>query len=151
VAGDQATSTGVNRCEAFLGTLDAVGLEPVFVTYGAFTAANARERVTPLLARYAPTAIAASNDLMAFGVLAAAHDAGFVVPRDLSVIGYDGIGFGDYSAPPLTTIANPPHRLGEAAATLAVSRLRDPDQPAQRTIVEPSIVVRKSTAPPRFT
>ena len=63
--------------------------------------------------KQAPTAVFCFNDEMAIGVLNAARQRGLVVPRDLSVIGFDDIRFAQYSEPPLTTVAQPMREIGE--------------------------------------
>lgn len=49
-------------------------------------------------------AIFSACDAMAFGALEALHDAGFGVPEEIGVIGFDGLGSGAYTNPPLTTL-----------------------------------------------
>lgn len=51
-----------------------------------------------------PTAVLASNDLTAIGVMGAIHDAGLRVPEDISVVGFDDIEVSSYIHPPLTTV-----------------------------------------------
>ena len=68
------------------------------------------------------TAVFASNDLMALGVIRAVTEAGLRVPTDVSVIGFDGIDAGDYVTPPLTSVAQPTLELGRVAAELALER-----------------------------
>ncbi len=65
-----------------------------------------------------PTAIIASNDLLAFGVIGALRREGLSVPGDVSVAGFDGISLGRMMDPPLTTIEMPDASMGAAAASL---------------------------------
>ncbi|OAP44299.1 substrate-binding domain-containing protein [Sinorhizobium americanum] len=65
-----------------------------------------------------PTAIIASNDLLAVGVIAALRREGLSVPTDVSVAGFDGIAIGRLMNPPLTTMAMPDGDMGVAAAAL---------------------------------
>ena len=51
-----------------------------------------------------PTAVYAANDEMAIGFLKAVHAADMQVPRDVSVVGFDGIDYADYAEPTLTTV-----------------------------------------------
>ena len=60
------------------------------------------------------TAVFCFNDEMAIGVLTAARQRGLVVPRDVSVIGFDDIRFAQYTEPPLTTVAQPMRRSASA-------------------------------------
>lgn len=94
-----------------------------------------------------PTAICASSDMVAMGVLRALHKHGLVVPDDVSVVGHDGITLGAYSAPPLTTLQTP----YEAWCRAALALLRHLQEPSARP--EPicdeefALVVRESTGP----
>lgn len=63
-------------------------------------------------------AVFCANDLMALGALAAARDAGRDCPRDVSVLGFDGIPAGAYSWPGLTTVEKPAREIGRRAAEL---------------------------------
>lgn len=62
-----------------------------------------------------PTAFLAGNDLSAIGVTKAIEDAGFHVPQDFSVVGFDGIELLKYFRPSLTTIVNPIKEQGDLA------------------------------------
>lgn len=66
----------------------------------------------------APTAIIASNDLLALGVIGALKREGLSVPGDVSVAGFDGIAIGRLIDPPLTTIEMPDASMGVTAASL---------------------------------
>lgn len=68
--------------------------------------------------RFQPTAIIASNDLLAIGVIGALRREGLSVPGDISVAGFDGIVIGRMMDPPLTTIEMPDTTMGAAAASL---------------------------------
>lgn len=95
-----------------------------------------------------PTAVFCANDLIALGVLEAAHVWGFRVPQDLSVVGFDDIDEAEHALPPLTTVRQPPRRLGVVAAETLIERLKGRMEP-RRIVLEFSLVVRESTAPLR--
>jgi LacI family transcriptional regulator len=65
-----------------------------------------------------PTAVFAVSDEQAIGVLRAAFDVGRVVPRDLAVAGFDGIGEGAYCTPGLTTARQPVDDMARRAVDL---------------------------------
>jgi DNA-binding LacI/PurR family transcriptional regulator len=94
-----------------------------------------------------PTAIFATNDLMALGVVAAARERGILVPRDLSVAGFDDIVLARFAAPPLTTVRIERTTL-MATATHVLLRLIAGEELPSPTPLFPSLVVRESTAPP---
>ena len=97
-----------------------------------------------------PTAIMTSTDAMAIGVLHAAHSLGRVVPDELSVVGFDDIILASHTVPALTTLRMPTAEIVGLGVQLAIELARDPRarrEPAV-TIIEPSLIVRKSTAKP---
>ncbi len=97
-----------------------------------------------------PTAIVTSTDTLAMGVLHEAHSRGLVVPDDLSVVGFDDILFASHTIPALTTLRMPTADIVREGIELAVEAARDPRQPREPTVrvIEPSLIVRESTAPP---
>jgi DNA-binding LacI/PurR family transcriptional regulator len=100
-----------------------------------------------------PTALVCFNDMMAIGVLKGLQQAGYRVPGDFSVTGFDNIVFSAYTQPPLTTFDQPKRFIGSEAAHLILGLLKTPtgadrsDQPKIR-LLKGSLLVRKSTAPP---
>jgi DNA-binding LacI/PurR family transcriptional regulator len=97
-----------------------------------------------------PTAVATSTDLVAVGVLHAAHSLGASVPERLSVVGFDDILIAAHTVPALTTLRMPISEIVGHAVAQAVTLARDPDgtgEPA-RTVFGPTLVVRDSTAAP---
>ncbi len=92
-----------------------------------------------------PTAIFALNDLMALGALRAAAEAGYAVPRDLAVVGYDDLEIARFTNPPLTTIAQPKKEIGVQAVHLLVERISQKNRPPSRLVLAPELVIRRST------
>jgi DNA-binding LacI/PurR family transcriptional regulator len=93
------------------------------------------------------TAVLAFNDVMALGLVSAASDRGLTVPRDLSVVGSDGVPIGEMAVPALTTVVAPMSELGRRAV-LAVDQQLASAGPTTSSAT-PRLVVRASTAPPR--
>ena len=95
-----------------------------------------------------PTAIFASNDLMAIGAMACLNDRGIAVPQQVSVVGFDDITMARYSSPLLTTYATPIAEVGERMCRLLFDRI-DGLLPSERqqVLVYGELKVRKSTAP----
>jgi len=95
-----------------------------------------------------PTAVVAAADVLALAALRAARAAGLAVPDDLSLVAFDDSLLVQHADPPLTAIGQPNHLLGEQAASLLLDRAADPSLPPVQRLVAPTLVVRKSTAPP---
>lgn len=85
---------------------------------GDYTVEGGRVAMERVLARKPEGHIAvfAQNDLMALGALLAARDAGLDCPRDVSILGFDGVPAGAFSWPALTTIEKPARAMGRRAA-----------------------------------
>lgn len=94
------------------------------------------------------TAVFAIADLTAIGVLHAAHEAGVRVPDELSVLGYDDIAAATHVIPQLTTIAQPIRKMGEIAAQTLLDHMTDAKSPIRSIMLENTLVIRGSTAPP---
>lgn len=94
------------------------------------------------------TAILCFNDISAMGSIRALHDYGLQVPRDISVVGFDDIQSASYHVPSLTTVRQPLKLMGSTAAAALLRRLGHETLPPLIT-VEPELMVRESTAPPR--
>jgi DNA-binding LacI/PurR family transcriptional regulator len=97
-----------------------------------------------LAAEPRPTAIVATADLLALGVLEAARECGLSVPDDVSVTGFDDVPGAAWSQPALTTVRQPLLEKGELAGRLLIE-----DAPDRDVILPVELVVRGSTAPPR--
>ena len=97
-----------------------------------------------------PTAVATSTDMIAVGVLHAAHSLGATVPERLSVVGFDNILISGHTVPALTTLRMPTAKLVNYAINLAVRLAQDPTATHEPSleIFAPDLIVRESTARP---
>jgi len=95
-----------------------------------------------------PTAVVVSNDMMALGVMQEMRAAGLMIPRDISVVGFDDIAFAAFSDPPLTTICSPRTEIGRRAIEALMMTIERPNQPGMEIRIPTYLVTRSSTAPP---
>ena len=93
-----------------------------------------------------PTALIATNDLVAYGMLEALAVAGIAVPEGVSVMGFDDLGHGAH--PPLTTIRTDSAQVGMLAVRALLDRIDGGPAPEARIAVPIELVIRSSTAPP---
>lgn len=91
-----------------------------------------------------PTAIFASNDVMAMGVIDAVRNRGLRVPDDISVIGFDDIPQASLTHPALTTVNQPLEKMGRVATQILLDLLNDPEQKVKRMELPTELVVRDS-------
>lgn len=96
-----------------------------------------------------PTAIFASNDVMAMGVMDAVRTRGLRVPHDVSVIGFDDIPQAALIHPALTTITQPLEKMGRVATQMLLDLLKNPEKKADRIELPTQLVVRDSCSAPR--
>ena len=153
VRGPPGHAASARRLNGFGKALAARGLQadPALIQDGLFhyqSGLDAAERLLEL--QGPPTAIFASNDEMALGVMAKAQSLGLRIPQDLSVAGFDDIASAGMIWPGLTTMRQPMADMAAAAAEIIISAAGKPAPlaaaPPRRFDCE--LVVRGSTAPP---
>jgi LacI family transcriptional regulator len=148
-ASDQAASA--LRYRGFCRAMQAHGLpiDDALVYQGDFTFPGGVAGAQQLLARRVrPTAIFASNDDMALGVLTTAQRQGIAVPAELSIVGFDDSPSATLVWPPLTTVRQPVEDMARMAVDLLVvapSSGAAASEPAER-VLPYQLVVRDSTA-----
>ena len=91
-----------------------------------------------------PTAIAASNDLMALGAISAAQKHGLVVGKDIAITGFDNIPLAEHSHPPLTTIHQPIYQIGNMVCEMLIDLVQGKSIETHHTLLEPKLVLRES-------
>jgi LacI family transcriptional regulator len=126
-----------------------IPVDEVLIVKGDFQYESGYRAARQLLARDdPPTAIFACNDLMAVGAISAAVEMGRQVPVNLSVVGFDDVRLASFANPPLTTIVQPKYEMGVLATTMLLERMRNHDIPPRRRLLDTSLLIRQSTAPP---
>jgi LacI family repressor for deo operon, udp, cdd, tsx, nupC, and nupG len=119
---------------------------------GDYSLASGEAAVDALYDRGVPfTALFASNDEMAAGVINRLRERGLRVPEDVSVVGFDDTIFAAVCNPPLTTIRQPQREIGVEVMKLMIRRLEGRLAPDATVVVPTELVVRASTAPARTT
>jgi len=93
------------------------------------------------------TAILCFNDVSAMGSIRALHDAGYRVPDDVSVVGFDDIQSASFHIPRITTIRQPLKLMGSTAAEALLRKLTGESVPSILRIA-PELILRESTAAP---
>ncbi|GAB4196008.1 MAG: LacI family DNA-binding transcriptional regulator [Roseiflexaceae bacterium] len=93
----------------------------------------------------APTALFCVNDDYAVLAIQALRDLGRLVPRDLSVVGFDDLAVAQMTNPPLTTMHNHPRTLGLLGARRLLARIAGEETPPWGSVLATRLVVREST------
>ncbi|HEY8721917.1 LacI family DNA-binding transcriptional regulator [Pengzhenrongella sp.] len=150
VAGPEGSSPARQRIEAWQHALAAAGRsvpEPLIGNWDAKSGYECGQRIA--LDREI-TAVFCGNDQMALGVNRALYERGLTVPGDVSVVGFDNIPESEYFWPPLTTVSQDFHLIGERLVDLLVRQIRDEAVLTDsRTLLPVQLVVRASTGAPR--
>jgi LacI family transcriptional regulator len=95
-----------------------------------------------------PSAVFAANDAMAIGCMRAIKDAGFDIPRDVAVVGFDDIDMSSLVEPRLSTVRVFKEEMGKVAIQRLVDLVKSDTQTVVTTHVPVALVVRESSAPP---
>jgi DNA-binding LacI/PurR family transcriptional regulator len=134
------------RVKGFLSALRGVpGVEAPEIVHGIHDSHGGYEMAKTLLARNRKvTAIFATNDAMALGVIRAAPELGLSLPDDLSLVGFDDVDVAAIVHPPLTTIWTPKYELGEACVEVLLKMVDKADALPERRMFSVKLVERQS-------
>ena len=119
------------------------GTPIIFSSADTETAAKSMAKLLPL--KKMPRAIVCMNDSIAIGVCQALKQAGYRIPEDVAVTGFDDIEMASYVSPSLTTIRVDPYDLGAEAMDLLLKYINDPALPSERICVPNELIVRQSS------
>ncbi|MEP6987279.1 MAG: LacI family DNA-binding transcriptional regulator [Chloroflexota bacterium] len=149
ITGRQDHTTAIDRVDGYLQALKEAGVNDVHQIYwGEYTQQAGYENTVRVLQTNArPTAIFATNNFIAIGVMRALRDAGVRVPEDMSVVAFDDLPAAITVDPFFTVAAQPDYEMGQIATDLLLSRLagNGPEEP-QEIVLPVEIIVRKSSA-----
>ena len=143
-----ATMPNTIRAAGYRQAMRERGLaDHIDIATTSYTQQGGYDGAQQLLSRSArPTAIVAGADIVATGALQALAEAGLRVPDDISIAGYDNTSFATLAQ--LTSVDQGGRQMGREAARLLLERLADRDRPASLISLSPTLVARRSTAPP---
>lgn len=148
LAGPASYPSAVARRDAYLATVDRLGLESVGVAATDWNGTAAKERILALPDDAPPLAVVAANDVLAAGAVRGSVERGWSVPGDVSVTGWDDAPLASLFLPSLTTVFQDRRRLGAYSMRRLVAAVRGEAAPARETGLQ-QVVWRESTAPPR--
>lgn len=134
------------RSEAYSSVMRDAGRRAEFIEAAVDTRVCARETLTAYAKEHGlPDGLLCENDDVAIGCLCAALDLGARVPRDIAIVGCDGIEDAENQVLPVSTVKVPIETMCESAWTFLVNRINDPSAPLQRAVITPGLVVRDSS------
>lgn len=94
-----------------------------------------------------PTAIFAANDELAIGAIKAVKDAGFSIPEDISVAGFDDISMAEHTTPALTTVRIFKGEMGRLTGKRLFDLMHNKNTRPIKSILSVEMVIRDSTGP----
>jgi DNA-binding LacI/PurR family transcriptional regulator len=150
IQGPQEKQTALDRYRGYCAGLAEAGIEldEALVLRGNWETPSGKAATEQFLALpLPPTAIIASNDLMAFGVMQAIELQGLHIPKDISVVGFDDIAMASMTKPPLTSVRTPMTDMGSMAGEYIVKLLEGEAPHPQHIHLPLDFIKRESTGP----
>lgn len=147
VNGDMRYLYSHHREKGYRQAIEELGLDWMGVAYAENISCEAGSKALRELMTKPepPDAVFAVSDVLAVGVIHTALEAGFRIPEDLAVVGFDGIPFTSSLNPPLTTIEQPMYQLGARSVQLLLEKIRHPRAPIIREVLPWKRVERASS------
>jgi DNA-binding LacI/PurR family transcriptional regulator len=137
------------RALVYEATLREAGLEPEIIPVVAHRRNYARAAMHEYAKEHGtksfPDALFCVNDEVAVGAYRGLADLGIEVPDDILLVGCDGIEETEYHRCPITTIVTPVTEMCRLAWDMLEVRLRDLEAPPQQVLLEPQLVLRRSS------
>lgn len=127
------------RYEGFLSAFHAAGLKPDYdlirlvdgydIQYGRIAGSELLSRPNP------PTALLCTADMLAAGVMQAAHERHMRIPDDLSIVGYDDV-VSKWLSPPINSVGLIVSEIGTNVMELLEKRMAEPDRPTECRMID---------------
>jgi LacI family transcriptional regulator len=147
---DTDWTSDAGRLQGYVAAHDQHGvpLDERLILPVAFQAPDAEARIDALLEHQRPTAVFAANNTLAEHAWHVFRRRGLQLPRDVSLVGFDDVTWMAMVEPGITAVAQPTFEMGRRAAQLLLRRAEDPSCARAVEVLEPTLVVRGSTAAP---
>ena len=147
----QAVRNCDERYQGYLAALERLGLEAPEPVILKPTVDGAFEDLAAMIrsGAYIPHgAVVCDNDTIAIGAIKAIREAGYSIPEDISIIGFDDIPFSATTMPALTTMRISRSAMGEMAVNILRRRMKHPDYPCMKLLLGGKLIIRNSTRIP---
>ncbi|MGO4893637.1 LacI family DNA-binding transcriptional regulator [Flavobacterium sp. W21_SRS_FM6] len=150
ITGPMDVPSSNERLEGYILALQNAGIEvdsnlQIRGDYTVVSGVSSAEQL--LLLRQRPTAIFCFNDEMAIGVMKLLKKQGFMIPEDISVMGFDDIHYAEFVTPALTTVHQPLKEIGTTCINLLLEQLRGNKVKPGKQFLPFELKVRASTGP----
>jgi LacI family transcriptional regulator len=136
------------RRQGYASALERLGLRTHFIDTGYLPEAAAVLGVNYIGEHPDVTAVFSANDVTMVSFMQAARDAGYHLPADISLVGFDDIDLASLVMPSLTTLAVDKAMMGRAGFALLAQRLEEPAADPIQAVVVPRLIERESVVRP---
>ncbi|MDN4524935.1 LacI family DNA-binding transcriptional regulator [Fictibacillus fluitans] len=145
ISGPSNTSTSLERSRGFIDTLQKHGIESIPMEDGGFTYEGGFAAAEKLMKHHAKIdALFCANDVMAFGAMDYLNTAGYRIPEDISVIGFDNVKMADWSPYALTTWQQPVDEMIQQAVKLMLDDINGQQEEPEMNFVDGCLIERAS-------
>jgi hypothetical protein len=148
VTGRLNSAIAIERVEGYKKALldNGLQIDDDLIIEGDFSLKSGASAASFLLnMRTRPSAVFASNDTMAIGMLKEFERRRVMIPKELSIVGFDGTPISEYTSPSLTTILQPVYEMGVTAARLLFESIENDKDIGSRHELDVKLVIREST------
>lgn len=149
---DIQTASVRQRVEGFLAACTAAGIAAPLNTV--HLGANGRDKCARLALELLqspqrPSAIVASDSLIALEVFKTIQQLGLIIPEDVSLVAFHDADWTSVTSPPITVVSQPVYQLGETVASLLIERINGAHHPARHIVLPTALVERSSIGAPK--
>ena len=137
VSGPEDSAVSMERTQGALQKLRELNIDDVLIVSGDYGYASGRAAFAEIVQRLdrLPDAVIAANDVMAIGCIDEARAVHYLrVPEDVSIVGFDGVGPARYAAYDLSTVRQPVGRMSEAAVSMLLERIENPELTPEKRV-----------------
>jgi LacI family transcriptional regulator len=145
-------STVANRIAGFSEALADAGIPDPhrYIRFGVTDRQGAQHVITDLLnLKDRPTAILASDSLIALAILSATKDVRLTIPRDISLISFHDADWTSATTPSVTVVAQPAYALGREVVSMLIERIEGLAEPPRRRELPTRLIERESVSAPK--
>jgi LacI family transcriptional regulator len=148
ITGDKGTSSAEERLLGYKDALTGADLEidPRYQIYADFKDQGGYDGAKKLMSLPTPPdAIFTTNNRMTAGAFQALKELKKDIPKNVGLIGFDEIPWGEIVTPSVSTVAQPTRQMGMAAAKKLISRLNDEGSEVEEILFQPELIIRQSS------
>jgi LacI family transcriptional regulator len=152
ISGSMDLGAAIDRLDGYKSALRVhhISEDPLLIYQGNFFQPDGYAGGSALLSLdEPPTAIFASNDVMAMGAMDAIRSRRLHIPDDVSILGFDDIPQAAMVRPALTTVRQPLEQMGRLATQMLIDQLKNPEKQIGRIELPTQLIVRDSTSSPK--